>query len=104
MSDEAHDQLLPPEPLCDELNLAVERAAARSEVSMNALHAAVRRFTAALKDEGASPEAILVSIKSVINSRTFPVLHSAEKEWTVDKLRQQISTWSIQEYFSDTRV
>lgn len=70
---------------------------------MNSLHFAVRRFTVALKQDGAGPEAILISLKSVINSRTFPVASNSQ-DWSSEDLRQQISTWCIEEFFSEKKA
>ena len=91
---------LPPEPFCEQLHEAMERAANRSAESMNLLRDTVGRFTIALRDEGASPEAILIALKSVINSRTFPSVVSPSRDGTGDQLRQQISTWCIEEFFA----
>ena len=66
---------------------------------MSALRLAVARFTASLRDDGATPEAVLIALKSVINSRTFPVTHDYAIPYTGDDLRQKISTWSIHEFF-----
>ncbi|HEX6627291.1 MAG TPA: hypothetical protein VF105_05010 [Gemmatimonadaceae bacterium] len=88
-----------PESLCEELHIAVEQAALRSAGSINALRLAVKRFTVALRDDGAKPEAVLIAIKDVINSRTFPV-DAKQQDWHPDEMRQQISKWSIEEFFS----
>lgn len=90
-----------PDELCDELHVAVENAAMRSAGSINALRLAVKRFTVALRDDGAKPETVLIAIKTVINSRTFPIVEYAKQDWSPDELQQQISTWSIQDFFSD---
>lgn len=95
---------LPPDPLCEELHIAVERAAARSAASINSLRFSVRRFTAALKQDGASPEAILITLKSVINSRTFSVAYDSTQNWSSEDLRQQISTWCIEEFFTEKKA
>ena len=94
----------PPDQLCEELHIAVQRAALRSADSTNALRLAVRRFTFALKEDGASPEAVLIALKKVINSRTFPVADDPERNWNQNDLRQLISTWSIQEFFSEKQA
>lgn len=92
-----------PAPQCEELHSAVERAAERSTESMNHLRQAVAQFTAALRLEGATPEAVLIALKSVVNSRTFPsALHTPESNH--DDLRQLISAWSIQEFFRETQA
>ena len=93
-----------PDELCDELHIAVENAAMRSAGSINALRRAVKRFTVALRDDGAKPEAVLIAIKAVINSRTFHVVEYPTKDWSPDELQQQISTWSIQDFFSERQA
>ena len=96
----AADRVAPPAGLCEDLHRAVERAAVRSADSMAALRLTVARFTIALRNDGASPEAILIALKSVINSRTFPVTPQG-RDGHGEELRQLISTWSIQEYFEE---
>ena len=93
-----------PAPLCEELHAAVERAAERSTESMNDLRHAVAQFTVALKVGGATPEAVLIALKSVINSRTFPIPRDYILQTGGDELRQQISAWSIQEFFRETQA
>ena len=91
---------LPPGHLCEDLHAAVERAAQRSADSMNALQAAVEQFTIALRDDGLKAEDVLISLKSVINSRTFSVTRVYAGDYGED-LRQQISTWSIKEFYRE---
>ena len=98
------DRLVPPDALSDELQIAVEKAAMQSADSINALRLAVRRFTAALRDEGAQPEAVLIAIKSVINSKVLTHVVDARENWKQDELRQQISSWSIQEFFDEKQA
>ena len=98
------DQLVLPDDLCEELHAAVQKAAIRSAGSINALRLAVKRFTVALRDDGAKPETVLIALKSVINSETFPVAELRTEEWTPNELRQQISSWSIQEFFSERQA
>jgi hypothetical protein len=95
---------VPPAPLCEELHAAVERAAERSTESMSDLRHAVAQFTVALKLGGATPEAVLIALKSVINSRTFPIQRDYILHTSGDDLRQQISAWSIQEFFRETQA
>jgi hypothetical protein len=95
---------VPPTPVCEELYAAVERAAERSAESMNDLRHAVAQFTVALKLEGATPEAVLIALKSVINTRTFPLPRQYTADTTDADLRQQISSWSIQEFFRENHA
>jgi hypothetical protein len=91
---------LPSVEVCEELYVAVEQAATASSRSMRELRSAVERFTKLLKDDGASPEEVLIALKTVINCRTFVV---ADPRGDVNDLRQQISTWSIEEFFKDKK-
>ena len=97
----AQNHPMPPEPLCEELLDTVTRAAAQSAESMKNLRAAVARFTLALKDDGVSPEAILVALKSIINSQAFPMVVSPSREGSTDHLRELISTWCIEDMFRE---
>lgn len=91
----------PPDELCERLLIAVQRAASNSHKSMEALRAAVEEFTVTLKKEGATPEAVLITLKAVINNRTFPFVDAREPHISTDPLREKISTWSIQEFFRE---
>ena len=95
---------VPPAPICEDLFNAVERAADRSTESMSQLRDAVAHFTAALRDEGAKPEAVLIALKSVINSRAFPSTMYYTSDISVELLRQQISSWSIEEFFREAQT
>ena len=88
------------ERICEELRVAVASAASKSAGSMAALQIAVRRFTVALQKDGATPEAVLISLKDVINSRTFEVVRTSASDLSEEELRQLISSWSIEEFFS----
>ena len=94
-------RVLPPEELCQQLHAAVAQAAARSADSMAALHLAVRRFTVALQKDGATPEAVLIALKTVINAQTFRVTPT-RSDSSGEELRQLISRWSIEEFFSES--
>lgn len=94
---------LPPEAF-EHLHVAVQRAATRSARSMITLRIAVESFTDALRDDGASPEAVLIALKTVINSRTFPVSDLGAGELSANELRHQISTWCIEEFFREKRA
>ena len=93
---------VPPPAVCEELYVQVERAATASARSMKGLRSAVEQFATALKAEGASPEAVLIVLKQIINSRTFPSSSWYEGEVAGEELRQQISTWAINEFFKDS--
>jgi hypothetical protein len=62
---------------------------------------AICAFTVARRNEGGTPEAVLVALKRVIDAETF------EPVWSLstlngDHIREKISTWCIQDYFSST--
>jgi hypothetical protein len=91
--------VIPPAELCQRLRSAVERAASRNAESMEALRAAVCGFTVALRDEGLTPEGVLVVLKTVVNNRSLLVIAPHVSDWNGDQLRERISTWCIKEYF-----
>jgi hypothetical protein len=75
----------------DALRVAIEQAAARSAESMLALRLAVEGFTADLRDAGMTPEAVLIALKKIARGRIdLPGI----------LMRDQISTWCINEYFA----
>lgn len=87
---------------CEKLRIAVEQAAERSSESMAALRYAVREFTTVLRDEGTSPEQVLIALKSVIYNRSFPAIAVHPTEWASGtRLHERISTWCIEEFFSE---
>jgi hypothetical protein len=98
-SSMALDQAIARSELADRLLLAIEEAASRDAIAVDALRIAVCEFTLALRDEGTTPEGVLITLKSIINRRTLPnfVPHDIEKNH--EKLRQNMSTWCIQAYF-----
>ncbi len=92
-------QTLPQAELCERLRMAVEKAATTNAESMEALRHTVCEFTAALREEGTSPEGALISLKTLINDRALPVIPQHSSDWTGYQLRELISTWSITEFF-----
>jgi hypothetical protein len=92
---------IPDGELCVRLRMAVEEAASRDADSMNALRLAVRSFTVALRDDGATPERALITLKTVIHNRDFLLIAPHASDWTGDLLRQKITTWSIEEFFRE---
>jgi hypothetical protein len=89
-----------PAELCEDIRIAFARVATGSPGSIGALQRAVRRFTVALHNDGATPEAVLIALKAVINSGTFHVTTSPS-DLSEEDLRQLISSWSIEEFFGD---
>ena len=86
--------------LAERLRLALVHAASKSSESMEALRIAVCAFTVALRDEGVTPEAVLISLKAAIRKQTLIPLweHST---WSSPSLSETMSTWCIKHYFGD---
>jgi hypothetical protein len=84
--------------LSGRLREATERAAEKSVASMEALRLAVCAFTVALRDEGITPEAVLISLKAAIRKETFLPLLAASTS-SGPHLRDTITTWCIEDYF-----
>jgi hypothetical protein len=78
---------------------AINQAAGRSSKSMESLRIAVEDFTRAHKKEGATPEAVLITLKALVNQRSLPLLPRYMADWSGDRLNSTISTWCIQAYF-----
>ena len=94
---------LPQAELCERLRKGVERAASRNADSMEALRVAVCDFTAALKEKGTSPEGVLICLKALIADQTFSLIPRHPADLTAWQLREQMSTWSIREFFRDRK-
>jgi hypothetical protein len=93
---------LPSAEQCERLRAAVEQAASRSAESMEALRVAVREFTVVLRDEGTTPELVLIALKTVIYNRSFPTIAVHPTEWAGgSRLHEKISTWCIEEFFRE---
>jgi len=92
-------QPIPDADLCDRLLNALEQAALDSSHSMEALRLAVSDFTAALRDQGTTPEAVLISLKSVINGRVVVPRRDLFADRRKPEIHEKISTWAIQEFF-----
>lgn len=91
---------IPEAELTERLRMAVEEAAAGNVDSMEGLRLAVCEFTVALKDEGTSPEAVLITLKTVIHNRSVLGTVPHAGDWK-GQLREQVSTWCIEEYFRE---
>ena len=95
---------IPQADLCDRLLRALEQAALDSSHSMEALRLAVCDFTAALREEGTTPEGVLISLKSVIHLRTLPSRpYQRFSDWKDPEIHERISTWSIEEFFREVK-
>ena len=86
--------------LASRLRAALERAAEKSSESLEALRLAVCAFTVALRDEGITPEAVLISLKAAIHSETFGRINSAST-WNGPRLQETVTTWCIQDYYRE---
>ena len=92
---------IPEADVCERLRRAVEEAAARDADSMKELHRAVSSFTVALRDLGTTPERVLVALKTVINNPSLVVIAPHVSDWNGVQLREKISAWCIEEFFSE---
>lgn len=78
---------------------ALEVAASRNAIAIDALRIAVCEFTFTLRREGITPEAVLVTLKNLIDDQALPRVPSHESDRNGDLLREHISTWCINAYF-----
>jgi hypothetical protein len=83
----------------EHLHKALELSASSNAHAMESLRIAVCEFTVALRGEGASPEAILISLKSLINQKSLPHLSHSRLDLDAQRLRGDISKWCIESYF-----
>jgi hypothetical protein len=81
------------------LRLAVEVAASRDAIAMAALRVAVCEFAFALRQEGSTPEAVLINLKQLIDHETMPLISTHPSDRGGTRLRESISTWCIKAYF-----
>ena len=81
------------------LRLAVEVAASRDAIAMDALRIAVCEFTFALRSEGRTPEAVLIGLKQLIDDQVLPLIRAHPSDHAGHVLRATISTWCIKAYF-----
>jgi hypothetical protein len=93
--------VVPSAELCERLRLAVEDAATRDAKSMEDLRLRVFDFTTALREVGTTPEAVLITLKALINAGSLPPTARSHPDWSGYLLREKMSTWSIEAYFSD---
>ena len=100
-SSAALNQAISESELSQRILVAVELAASRNAASMEALRIAVCEFTIALRGEGRTPEAVLISLKNIITRKSLPVLPRYSTDWSGNELRSSVSTWCINAYFSE---
>lgn len=99
--DTREAQLAFPGPeLTDRVRRAVTEAAGRDAEAMKRLRIAVTSFTIALREIGTTPEAVLIALKTAINSRALMAVPLSEADLNLEDLRGKISTWCIEEFFS----
>lgn len=94
-------RVMPSRPSCDRLRQAVANAAARDAESMESLRLTVRELTVELREQGATPEAVLISLKTVVGAGGGPPISSSPMDWNGYILREKMSSWCIEEYFSE---
>jgi len=87
--------------LGERVRKAVKDAAERDAESMRRLRIAIAGFTVALRDIGTSPEQVLIALKTVINNRSLVTIAPHVSDRTGESLREKISTWCIEEFFSN---
>ena len=90
---------IPSREICERVHRAVEEAASRDAVSMESLRLAVCEFTVTLRTGGATPGAVLVALKTLVNAGAGPIISRSLSDWSGYRLREKISTWCIDEYF-----
>lgn len=90
--------------LTQRLHQAMEDAAARDAVSMEALRLAVCEFTIVLREEGSTPEATLILLKSAVNRKALPQMTAHGRDRRDHPLRETISSWCIEAYFKQGSV
>jgi hypothetical protein len=89
---------------CEMLRLAVERAATRSAGSIKDLRLALEQFTVTFREAGTSPEAVLIRLKKIVEQRSTPGLILRAEIELSPIIREQMTTWCIQDYFRKTPV
>ncbi|HVF38409.1 MAG TPA: hypothetical protein VM939_00825 [Gemmatimonadaceae bacterium] len=82
------------------LHAAIERTASKSSESMEALRLAVCAFTLAMREQGQTPEAVLIHLKEAIQAETLgPFWRLTDEKGPI--LRETITTWCIKDYFRE---
>lgn len=84
---------------CELLRAAVVHAASRSAGSIKELRIALEQFTVTFRRSGTSPEAVLIRLKKVIDHKSLPALAMLPATELSPIIREQMSTWCIQDYF-----
>jgi hypothetical protein len=86
--------------LCSEIPFARTRSAG----SVRELRIALELFTVTFRDTGTTPEAVLILLKMVIEQRSTPGRTLRSEIELSPIIREQMSTWCIQDYFRKTPV
>lgn len=95
----AKNTYVSPIDVAGRLRTAVRAAAAHDSRSTEDVRSAVAEFTRTLREQGATPEAVLIAIREVLGSRIVLENGRVGTEPTEQRLREEISTWCIKEYF-----
>ena len=101
MSAHALQLDIPPSDICRRLRAALENA--HDDKSLDALREVVCEFTALLREKGASPESVLVSLKAVINIHALPPRNGDDGARSGYKILERITGWAIEEYFGEEK-
>ena len=89
---------------CEALRLAVLAAATRSAGSIKELRIALEQFTVTFRDAGTTPEAVLIRLTKIVEQRSV-FSHTPRAEIELSPIiREQMSTWCIQDYFRKKTV
>ena len=72
------------------VRLAVEVAASRDAIAMDALRVAVCEFTFALRRDGITPEGVLIRLKQLIDNETLPLISAHPSDNDGHRLRDRV--------------
>jgi len=92
-------QALTESEACEVLRRALVQAATSSAGSLKELRVALDQFTLTFRATGTTPEAVLIRLRKVIDERSVPGLSIRPIDQLSPIIREQMSTWCIQEYF-----
>jgi hypothetical protein len=84
---------------CEALRLAVLVAATRSAGSIKDLRIALEQFTVTFRELGTTPEGVLIRLKKIVEQRSTPGLTLRSAIELSPIIREQMTTWCIQDYF-----
>ena len=102
----ASDSSQTPSSRLDDATLEALRAALSQylidDTSSNQLRDVLMRVATEARERGILPEHVLIALKNVIYNRSFPAIAVHPTEWASGtRLHEKISTWCIEEFFSE---